>query len=245
MATGSTAPVLSGDPFLSFGTTHIFTAAIVIAVAVGLPLAVNRWAAPQQVNRLKTMLAVLLILQIVVSIWVRVGVYGEPLKDNLPLHLCGASLILSAIVLLFGSYRAYEVAYFWALSGGLPAVLMPDVEYAAPHPFFFLFFTGHGLELMAVAFATFVLGFRPTAGSIVRVLAITAGYAVLIFPLNFLLGSNYLYLRHKPTNPSIIDLMGPWPWYIIGLAALAIVLVVLTYLPFAFLPKKDRRLKTD
>ena len=54
-----------------------------------------------------------------------------------------------------------------------------------------------------------------------------------MFPVNLLLGSNYLYLMRKPFQPSPLDYMGPWPWYILGLAALVIAACLLCYLPFA------------
>lgn len=225
--------IQTGEPFQSFGLTHILTAVIVIALAVGVPLLVARRANEAQLLRARMILAGIVAAQVVLNVWIRVALYGQPMRTSLPLDLCNASLLLGIVILLFKNYRVYEVAYFWALAGGIPAILMPDLQYTIPHPFYWLFFAGHGLELACVALATFAFGFRPTRGSVGRALIVTVLYAAAILPLNYALGSNYLFLRHKPAQPSIIDLVGPWPWYIPGLAVLAVILSLLCYLPFA------------
>ena len=222
-----------GTPFIPFGSAHVVSAVTVLCLALGLPLLIARTASPTQQDLFRIILIAIVLAQLVINPWLRVNVYGEPLGQNLPLHLCHLSLILGAITLLFRNFPAYEVAYFWALGGAIPAILMPDVEYTFPHPFFLLFFCGHGLELACISFATFVFGFRPRLASVGKAIAATAVLAALVFPINYILDANYLYLRHKPAQPSVIDLMGPWPWYILGLAGLVVLLALLSYMPVA------------
>jgi hypothetical integral membrane protein (TIGR02206 family) len=50
--------------------------------------------------------------------------------------------------------------------------------------------------------------------------------------INLLTDGNYLYLRHTPGAHSLLDVLGPWPWYIVGAAALALVLFAILDLPF-------------
>ena len=45
-------------------------------------------------------------------------------------------------------------------------------------------------------------------------------------------GGDYLFLRRPPLHPSLLDFMGPWPWYLVSAAALAIVLFALLQAPF-------------
>ena len=56
---------------------------------------------------------------------------------------------------------------------------------------------------------------------------------VFVFGINMVLGSNYLFIAHKPEFPSLIDLPAPWPWYIIQLEVIALTIVSLLYIPFS------------
>ena len=169
----------------------------------------------------------------VVGLTVRVRGYDLPLHAHLPLHLCGASTLLGAVMLYLRSYRLYEIVYFWGTGGALAALATPDLAAGFPHPLFLLFFIGHGLSLIAPMFATIVWGFRPKWTSLAVALAATALYALLIYPVNLVLGSNYLFLMRKPDQPTLLDSFGPWPWYILALGASTVLICVLCYLPFA------------
>ena len=51
--------------------------------------------------------------------------------------------------------------------------------------------------------------------------------------VNRLLGSNFAFASHPPTNPSLIDQLGPWPWYLFAMQGIAVVFFLLLTLPFA------------
>lgn len=50
--------------------------------------------------------------------------------------------------------------------------------------------------------------------------------------------SNYLFVAHKPETASLLDVLPPWPYYILIIELLAAVFVLLFYSPFAILNKK-------
>lgn len=178
-------------------------------------------------------LAVCMFVDIFLGPAVRAGVYGMPLAEHLPLHLCGMTVTLGTFMLWMRSYRLYEVLYFWGTGGALVALMTPDLLQAFPHPVFFLFFLSHGLGFMSIMFATLVMGFRPRPRSLLIVMAVTAAYALLMVPVNLLLGSNYLFLLAKPAQPSPLDWFGPWPSYVPGLVGMVACALFLLYVPFA------------
>ncbi|MDH3589088.1 MAG: TIGR02206 family membrane protein [Gammaproteobacteria bacterium] len=229
------------EQFIPFDIAHKLGLLITVCLAVALPVVV-RYAIEQRWHfKLGAWLSVLLIGHEILRIWLRVAIYDLPLRTHLPLHLCGAALLLSAFMLWRRKYLVYEVAYFWGLGGSIPALLTPDLQHAYPHPIFLTFFSGHGLVLTAVLYATVVYGWRPKLQSIAKAFGATVAYAALIYPLNIVLGTNYLYLAHKPLQPSLIDYLGPWPWYVASLSLITVVVCFLCYLPFPVAERWNRR----
>ena len=153
-------------------------------------------------------------------------------KALLPLELCDAALVLAVITLLAPRRAAAEVVYFWAGSGTLLAMLTPELPWNFPRWEFVVFFGLHGLVLVAALVLVFGLGLRPRPGAPWRALGITAGWAALVGLVNLALGTNFMYLRHKPAVATPLDGMGPWPLYIGTGAAVAVVLFHLLALPF-------------
>ncbi|MDO9348014.1 MAG: YwaF family protein [Anaerolineales bacterium] len=55
----------------------------------------------------------------------------------------------------------------------------------------------------------------------------------LVFVVNLLIGSNYLFIAHKPPTASLLDLLPEWPWYIAWVEVIGILICLILYLPFA------------
>ncbi len=50
--------------------------------------------------------------------------------------------------------------------------------------------------------------------------AVTAGWATCTVVFNKVADTNYGFTHHKPATASLLDLLGPWPVYIVVTAAL-------------------------
>jgi uncharacterized membrane protein YwaF len=89
----------------------------------------------------------------------------------------------------------------------------------------------HGGIVIAVALLAFggYVRFHPAA--VWRSFGFLLGYAALVGAVNALLGSNYMFLCGKPDNPSLLDQMGPWLWYLVGGAAASLAFFWLSWLP--------------
>ena len=227
--------------FKLFGPDHLLTMLLILVACVALPVLVRRARSTEIERRLAATLGIVLLLNEALKMAVGILVYQLPVEELLPLHLCAVTAFLVAYMLLRRSYAVFEVAYFWAMGGTLQAILTPDLAAAFPSLQYVAFFFGHGVVMLGVAYAIVVFHFRPTLKSVARAMAAIAGYATVIAPLNWLLGTNYLYLRHKPYGASLIDYLGPWPWYIASLGLIAIVSFVVWWLPFGVLELRSRR----
>lgn len=152
---------------------------------------------------------------------------------SLPLQLCTVSSLISGVMLITKSIRIYEVAYFWGLVGAIQALLTPDlIGYTFPHYRFLKFFATHGGIVTCVLYMTIVEGCRPQLISIMRTFVITNIYTIFIGIVNIITNGNYLFICHKPQSASIMNMLGPWPWYILSLELVALLLFFIVYIPF-------------
>ena len=229
------------NPFELFGTEHLLTIGLIAMTAVLLPPIVRRTGSTKWHRGVAAGIAIVLVLHEMIRIVFGGHLYGLSPTDRLPLHLCGVTLFLVAYMLVRRSYATFEVVYFWALGGTLQAILTPDLRVGFPSAAYIVFFVNHGLVMVGVAYAVGVYRFRPTLRSVAKALAVTVAYAAVVGVLNPLLGTNYLYLRHKPEGASLLDYLGPWPWYLVSLFLVAVLFCFVYYLPFAYLERRKIR----
>jgi hypothetical integral membrane protein (TIGR02206 family) len=222
------------DPFVPFGSAHVITLGVIVFLVFAVPIALKSINDSRRLA-IARVLAVFLVLSESGKPLVSVLIYQNSINISLPLHMCGVAAFLTAWMLWRQSYKSYEVVYFWGVGGGIPAMLTPDLLAGFPHPTFFYFFISHGLVLLGVMYATFVFSFRPTLTSVRKAIIATIGLMAVIYPINLLLKSNYMYLLAKPEQLTLMEFMGSWPWYILTLTVIGIVVYLICYLPFVFI----------
>jgi hypothetical integral membrane protein (TIGR02206 family) len=160
------------------------------------------------------------------------------LTVNLPFQLCSLSLYLCSIMLLTKSYRIFEISFFVSMTGAFIAILTPELFFGFPHFRFFQFFIAHIAIVLSCLYMVWIEGYRATYSSVLKSLAALNLIAFLVFLVNIFLEANYMFLLHKPVNASPIDFLGPYPWYIFSLEAVAFILFSLLYVPFYYDKKK-------
>jgi len=153
-------------------------------------------------------------------------------RYSLPLELCDAASFAVVIALWTRRQAAFELAYFWGLTGTLQAVLTPDLSIDFPHPEYFRFFTLHIGIVASVMYLAGGVRMRLRPGAMGKAYGWTALYAAFLGVVNWLLDANYMYLCNKPRGWSPLEWFGPWPWYILGGAGLALALYWLLALPY-------------
>ena len=171
-------------------------------------------------------LAVVLVVD-EVSWWIFLLAGGEPgsrLAQSLPLQLCDIGIFVAGFALWFRPQWLVEVTYFWGLAGTVQALLTPDLPQHFPAYPYFQYYIAHGGVVAAALLLVFGLGLRPRRSAVPRVAAITVAYAALVGAVDSLTGANYMYLRSKSATPTLLDAMGPWPWYILVAGLVALVL---------------------
>jgi hypothetical integral membrane protein (TIGR02206 family) len=219
-------------PFVLFGPDHLLALLAIAVVTLSLTLLVRRspWSIVSVGSRVGLALYLLLTAGLVFVIAARSGLFR--LIELLPFHLCDMAILLAMVALLWRVQWVYEVLYFWALAGTLLAVFTPDVTMGFPDPGFLSFFGIHAGVVASACVLTWGEGMRPRPGAAWTVFGITNAYAGLVGVVNFIAGTNFMYLNRKPSSPTLLDALGPWPWYLLVADVLALGLFLLLELPF-------------
>ncbi|HET9251185.1 MAG TPA: TIGR02206 family membrane protein [Candidatus Eisenbacteria bacterium] len=219
-------------PFELFGPDHLLVLLAIAVVTLSLTLLVrkNPWGIVSVAARVGLALYLLLVGGLVFVMAARSGLFR--LIELLPFHLCDMAIILAVVALLWRIPWVYEVLYFWALAGTLLAIFTPDVPMGFPDPAFLSFFGIHAGVVASACVLTWGEGMRPRPGAAWTVFGITNAYAGLVGIVNFIAGTNFMYLNRKPSSPTLLDMLGPWPWYLLVADALALGLFLLLELPF-------------
>ena len=150
----------------------------------------------------------------------------------LPFHLTDAVTIVCAIALWAPRPLPVELAYFWGLTASLQAVLTPDLGEGFPDLYFWTYFLTHSGAVVAACLLVFGRRLRPRPGAARRAFAATAAMAAMAAIANVATGGNYMFLREKPGSGSLLDLIGPWPVYILVAAILAFAMFAALDAPF-------------
>lgn len=231
----------TGEPFELFGTAHL--AAIAMLVLLNLSFFLLRRNPDDHLRRMVryAMATILLGNELAWHVW-NAAVGQWEIQTMLPLHLCSVFVYLSAYMLYRRSGKIFEYAYFLGIGGAIQAVLTPDLGlYDFPHFRYFQTFISHGLIVSAALYMVIVERMRPTWKSFLRVLVWTNAYMLIVAMINPLIDSNYLFTAHPPETASLIDVLGPWPWYLLSMEAIGFVLFFLMYLPFAIGDWRNRQ----
>jgi hypothetical integral membrane protein (TIGR02206 family) len=159
-------------------------------------------------------------------------------QTSLPLPLCDLAVLVAAAGCFWRAPLLVELTYFWGLAGTLQGVLTPDLSVGYPHLVFWQYLVGHLGIVFAALFLVVGLGLVPRRRAVPRIFAITLAYSALVGLVDALTGANYMFLRRPPGEWTLLRLLGPWPWYLLGAAGVA--LVLLTALDAPFWPGRRR-----
>jgi len=213
-----------------FGPAHLFILIEVPTLAAILALIHRRSSPGSRTVRLG--LASILLADTIVFYWYQITHRLLSFPGHMPLELCDLSLVLVILALLSLNKLVFDLAYYLALGGATMALVTPNLWEPFPSFGTVQFFVAHGLTVAGVLFLVWSGLGRPRPGSIGRAFIGLNIFASLVGVFNALFHTNYMYLSAKPLNASLLDLLGPWPWYIGVCEIVGLSIFVLLYLPF-------------
>jgi len=223
-----------------FSFEHILTvtvsAAVITVLVTSARMRPGAWTVPAA-RALAILIAVNELSWFAVEWWE--GVFN--LQNDLPLHLCDVAALIAVAALWTRRQLLVELTYFWGIAGTANGVLTPDIGDHFPTYPFFQYFIQHAAIPGAALFLVVGLRIYPRPWAAVRAFGLSVGLLVLDAFANLLTNGNYLFLRSVPPGSNVLDLLGPWPWYIVGAALLAGVIFAVLELPFRIVGRERAR----
>jgi hypothetical integral membrane protein (TIGR02206 family) len=215
--------------FHAFSLVHLAILGMVPALAAILAGVHRRTAAGGTAIRI-ALAAILGINSL--DLYASIALRGEPLLPaHLPLELCDASVWLMVAVLLTRRPALFDIAWYWGVAGAGMALFTPN--FTQNTLFMWVqYFVSHGLIVAAALYLVWSGQMRPRPGSVARALLAANLFALVAGTCDYVYGTNYMYLRQKPQAATLLDVLGPWPWYILACEFVGLGLFVLLYLPF-------------
>ena len=218
--------------FSSYGAEHFISVGVVLVFGIWfLRMGKYKWDESQKWRYAIIFSAVLYGIQLFKT-FIRLYLGNFDITEDLPLHLCNILPLLMIIGLARKSRTILAVTFFWILAGTAQANLTPTLLNTFPHYEAIRYWTIHtGLPVLAV-YTYYALGYRFNLKDVVLSALSLNALAAILYPINLILGSNYLYLNAKPPGTTLYNLLGPWPWYIMNLEFVMLILFSIVLIPF-------------
>jgi hypothetical integral membrane protein (TIGR02206 family) len=213
-------------------TSHLIgLAAAAVAIGTLVPLARLRpggWVAVVCRALAIALVGNVLGLQVMFA---RAGTWS--VSSSLPLYICDIAAVVAAFALVWPKRLLVELTWFWAIGAALLGVIFPDHAIAFPSYDWAQYYIEHGGVLLAGVLLVVGLRRHPQSGAVIRVIAVTFASVATVGAIDGITGANYDYLRPiHVVSGSLLNLLGPWPWYIIVAAGGEIVFLTILDLPF-------------
>jgi len=221
-------------PFHPFSQEHLVTAAIGFTIVATLLIAGKKGGEWRKIATALLIFLDLTAFPLSVIAWLSLDA-PKSLDNYLPLHLCDIATFTAGFALLTKRPLLCAMTYFWGLAATFQALLTPAISVGFPHPPFLMFFIQHFAIVATALYLPLVVGWRPKLPfwkGPMEIFGWSVIYLLLAMTVNRTLGTNFGFASRPPDNPSLIDHLGPWPWYLFSMQAIAMVFFLLLALPF-------------
>jgi len=208
------APISATRQFSAFGPSH-WTVLVVFAIGSAALVWIGRRQTESQARLLGRVLAALTIAIFTVALLYKLV---EPAIDHsVPLQLCDLAELTAAYALWSHRKWAFALTYYWGLPLSSQALITPDLSAPDfPSHSFLTFFALHLLVVWAAIYLTWGYGMQPGWRSYRFAVITTLAWGAFTFIFNTIAGSDYGFLNRKPLNGSMLDFLGPWPYYVLA-----------------------------
>lgn len=231
-----------------FGASHLGAVGAIAILCVAVAIAGRRIKGTKAERKFDLVFAAVVFLSVAPYQTYMCFAYKWYENNSLPLHLCDVAGWVGVIALATRNRYAFGLLFFWGFTLTPQAIFTPELTYDFPHFRYFLYYCDHGFIVAGAVYLSAGLRQIPSWRLYRLALATTFLYSLAILGFNTLINANfdtpklvnYMYVSAKPETPSVLDLFGPWPVYLIVEGALiALIWAGITFAVNRFARKKE------
>lgn len=171
-----------------------------------------------------------------VMIWIAVLVWWlQPERYSpavsLPLQVCDLVGLIAPLAMLTRRHEFRTLLHFWGFGLCTQWVCTPVTTTGPESMAFWISFMLHASILGSACHDFFAGGYRSTWRDWRFAAICGVAYSALAHGVNMTTGGNYGYLgQPKPTMPTIVDALGPWPLRMLWIVLLGLIAITLVKL---------------
>lgn len=223
------------DTFIRFSTEHWVSLVFWWVIGISMMyLGRTKWTKDQQ-KRYIFYFGLFVATTQLFKVFARLHLGTFDITRDLPLELCNIMALVMPFVMWYKWRFGWSILFFWICAGTAQAMITPTHVAAFPNYEAIRYWAVHvGLPIMAI-YGAVVYGWRLNWKD-----ALYSGIgmnlmALMIYFVNLIFDANYMYLNAKPPGTTLYSLLGPWPWYIVSLEGVILVLFSILLIPFLLL----------
>ena len=157
---------------------------------------------------------------------------------HLPLHLCYLTEIAIVASLFFNNEKFSSWVLLNCSVGAVVSALNSNL---IPNSLVFeriYFYTSH-FNLALFVLYCYRTNFNLTFAGLISSIRINTLVLLSVSALNVIIGSNYWFTRFKPSGVNLTNIFPDWPYYLVIMVSLGILLYYLTYIVFKSLQSNN------
>lgn len=217
--------------FSAYGLSHLVVLAVFVVGAVAVVAIGRRERGEASLSGFSRAFGVVTLG--IYAVVLGATMFPPTVEQSVPLRLTDLATIVAGVALVTQWRWAYALTYYWCLTLSTQALVSPALESEDfPHYEFLGFWAIHLLVVWAAIYLTWGVGMRPDWGSYRIAVGATVVWVAVTFVFNSLADTNYGFVNRKPSTPSLLDVLGPWPWYLVTVAIILLVVWALMTWPW-------------
>ena len=221
------------EQVVQFDSFHITTIGICLFFFVSVPL-LSKCLTKKRLHHIALFLVSIGFLQEVVDYSNRIIFRNLSWSEDLPLHICNYMLYVGLVFMITRDQFLFEFLYLVGFGAAFVTIFTPEFKMINTIDYV-VFFVSHGLIVVFALWGIFIFKMRPRKNSVLKVFLFLWALAVPIGLISWMTGGNYMFLMEKPqvSNPLVF---GEWPWYILNISGVALIIMSISYFPFFLKP---------